>query len=237
MRSYLLFASCLLLLSCGGPAERIRETSQKTPTASPSPVEREMSGTYELTGAGNTLEPGYEGVLTITNEGEVLAVRRQTNKGTTVGTGIQLGESIAVSYAAAGSGQGCGVGLYKIASDGSFEGKIVRWGETKFGRERAKRIEGRNFPGKYDVSGSKADGTGYEGKLLIVKDGEGYGFAWEFDEPQVGFAYLKGSYTAVTFGGHKCSFALYSITGPNSLEGTTGGQKAVTFGTETAKRR
>lgn len=237
MKLLLLTAVGLLLISCGGPAERIRETSQKPPSATPSPAEREMSGVYEVVGAGNTLEPSYEGVLTITNEGDVLAVRRQTDRGTTIGTGVQLGESIAVSYAASGSGEGCGVGVYKVASDGSFEGRTVRWGETKFGRERAIRTEGRHLPGKYEISGSKADGSEYGGKLTIVKDGEGYDFVWQLERPQVGFAYLKGSYTAVTFGGPKCSFALYSITGPNSLEGTTGGQKAVTFGTETVERK
>ncbi len=228
----------ILFTSCGGPDERIKDIeAQKTPAASPTPTEREISGVFNVSGtAANDTEP-YNGVLTVAPSGDVYEFRWALNKGTFIGTGVQLGNVTAASFAATGGGKGCGVALYKIASDGSMEGRVAHWGEGKYGTEKATRVEGDNFPGKYDVSGRSIDGKDYAGGLTIKKDGAGYDFEWKNDKPQVGFGIWKGSYAAVSFGGRQCSFALYDITSNGSLDGSWGGQKSVTFGKETAKRQ
>ncbi len=147
----------------------------------------------------------------------------------------------AASFAAPGGGKDCGVVLYKVASDGSLEGRVAKWGYYVLGTEEATRIEGRGFVGKYEVSGSY--GHPYKGTLTITKDGSGYVFDWKLDDPEAGpfnriaFGTLKGSYAAASFGGRQCSFAMYDIQSNGNLEGNWGGQRAVTFGTETAKRQ
>ena len=241
----LVVAVFCLVLSCGGPAERMKDIeAQKTPAPSPTPAEREISGVFNVSGtAANETEP-YSGVLTVAPSGDVYEFRWQVNRGSRVGTGVQLGNVVAVSYAATGGGKGCGVTVYKIASDGSMEGRIAQWNEPKFGTEKAKRVEGDNFPGKYLVTGKTLDGKDYAGDLIIKKDGAGYDFEWAYSDEmeatgkrRVGFGIWKGSYAAVSFGGRQCSFALYDISANGNLDGNWGGQKSVTFGKESAKRQ
>ena len=237
----LLLTAYCLLAACGGPGERMKDIeAQKTPAPTATPSEREISGVFNVSGtAANDTEP-YNGVLTVAPSGDVYSFRWTTNKGTRVGTGVQLGNMTAASYAATGGGKGCGVALYKIAPDGSMEGKIARWGEKSFDRESATRIEGQGFVGKYaiNVSSSPNEGRPFNaGVLTISKDGGGYDFEWKTDKPQVGFGIWKGSVAAASFGGPQCSFALYDIQSNGNMEGNWGGQKSVTFGTESAKRQ
>ncbi|MGB2752685.1 MAG: hypothetical protein WBC19_11570 [Pyrinomonadaceae bacterium] len=234
---WLLLSAVCVLISCGGPAERIKETAAITPTPSPTPGERDISGNFLINGAGSHDMDPYTGSLSVIPKGDNYEFRWATTKGTRVGTGVQLGSTAAVSFAATGAGKGCGVVLYKIASDGSFDGRSVLWGDEKFGEEKAVRVEGTGFVGKYMVTGTTADGKTYLGSLAIVKDGAGYDFSWLTDKPRIGFGIWRGSYAAVSFGGRQCSFALYDIQSNGSLEGNWGGQKQVTFGAETAKRQ
>lgn len=241
----LLLPAVCLLPACGGPGERMKDIeAQKTPVASPTPAEREISGVFNVSGtAANDAEP-YNGVLTVSPSGDVYEFRWSLNKGTFVGTGLQLGNVAAVSFAKTGGGKGCGVTVYKIASDGSMEGRTAQWNEPKFGTEKVTRVEGDNFPGKYKVTGVAIDGKSYEGDLTIKKDGAGYDFEWVYSDEVdnmgkriVGFGIWKGSYATVSFGGRQCSFAIYDVSSNGSLDGNWGGQKSVTFGKETAKRQ
>lgn len=232
----LLTAFCLLVSCGGGPGERIRERAAMTPEPSPTPGERDISGSFVITGSSaNEMDP-YTGSLTVAPKGSNYEFRWATTKGTRVGTGVQMGSSTAASFAATGGGQGCGVVLYKIASDGSLDGRSVMWSETTFSNENAARTEGRGFVGKYVITGIHRDIK--SGDLSITKDGAGYDFEWNTGgKRRVGFGIWKGSYAAVSFGGPQCSFALYDIQGNGSLKGEWGGQKSVTFGKETAKRQ
>mgnify|MGYP006198848991 CR=1 FL=1 len=145
---------------------------------------------------------------------------------------------MAASYAGPGAGKGCGVVLYRISSDGALDGRSVMWNGTKYGTEKGIRTEGRNFPGMYDITGTSPEGQNYSGPLKITKNGEGYLFEWKLDKPRLGFGIQRGSYAAVSFGGRQCSFVLYSVTGSSGgLDGSTGGQARVTFGTESAERQ
>ena len=243
-RRFVLYAVLAALIAvgsgitgCGGPAERIKETSQSTQAPSPTPGERELSGVYAVSGAGTNGAEPYTGVLNITPSGDVYGLRWQTNRGTRIGNAVQIGEAAAATYAGVGAGKGCGVILYRIASDGSLDGRSVMWDESKFGTEKGIRTEGRNFPGKYEVTGTSPDGNTHSGQLTITKDGEGYLFEWKLDKTRLGFGTQVGSYAAVSFGGRHCSFVLYRVMGSSGLEGTTGSQARVTFGTESAKRQ
>lgn len=241
----LLLTAYCLLLSCGGPSERIKDIeTQKSPTPTATPTEREISGVFNVSGTAANDTAAYNGVLTVAPSGDVYEFRWALNKGTFIGTGVQLGSVVAVSFASVGGGKGCGVTVYKITSDGSMEGRIAQWGEGYFGTEKVTRVEGDNFPGKYKVTGKTLDGKDYASDLIVKKDGAGYDFEWHYSDEidamgkrMVGFGIWKGSYAAVSFGGHQCSFALYDISSNGSLEGSWGGQKSVTFGKESAKRQ
>lgn len=234
----LLLSAFGLVLSCGGgPGERIKQIAAVTPTPAPPPTEREISGVFNVTGAGENGNDPYTGMLNVAPEGDAYSFRWNTTHGARNGVGVQLGDATAASYANPGSGSGCGVVLYKIASDGSLNGRIVKWGEYKYGTEKATRIEGTGFVGKYTVTGTAPDGKQYSGTLKIAKDGGGYDFDWQTGKAQVGFGTWKGSVAVVSFGGHKCSFALFDVKSNGNMEGFWGGQKAVTFGTELAKRQ
>jgi len=223
------------MCSCGVGGPEIKRLPQN-PT--PTPTEREISGVFNVSGSAANDQDPYTGVLNVTPQGDVYSFRWQTNKGTRIGAGVQLGDAVAVSYAAPGSGKGCGVVLYKITSDGNMNGRLAFWGEDKLATEQAVRTEGRTFAGRYSVTGASLTGEAYKGALKIDKDGAGYDLEWSgFGKPFVAFGTWKGSYAAASFGGSQCGFALYTITGGGSLEGTWGGQKAVTLGTETAKRQ
>lgn len=228
-------AVAIFLFGCGSVADRIKEReSQLVATPTQTPGERPIAGSLAVTGSGvNEMDP-YTGSLTVTPKGDNYEFRWATTKGTRVGTAVQMGNTVAATYAATGAGKGCGVVLYKIASDGTLDGRVAMWGEEKFALEKAVRIEGTSFVGKYQVTGTTADGKPYSGTLTIVKDGSGYDFEWKLDKPLIAFGTWKGSYAAASFGGPQCGFALYDIQNNGSLEGDWGGQKQVTFGKETA---
>lgn len=240
---FLLTAHCLLP-ACGGPAERMKDIeAQKTPQPTATPTERAIAGVFAVSGtAANETEP-YNGVLTVAPSGDVYEFRWQLNKGTFVGTGVQLGNVTAVSYSKPGGGKGCGVVLYKISADGSMEGRIARWGEEKFATISATRTEGNGFVGKYSIAGSTTDFKTFAGHMTVKKDGGGYDlewvqdYEWDRDQSIVAFGIWKGSYSAASFGGRQCSFALYDISSNGNLEGDWGGQRTVYFGKENAKRQ
>ncbi len=224
-------------MSCGNGPEITNINVPANTNSNNKPTEREISGVFSINGSGeNGIDP-YNGVLTVTNQEDAYNFRWTTTQGSHNGVGVQLGNSAAVSYANPGSGTGCGVVLYKIAPDGSLDGRIANWGEYKFGTEKAVRIEGTGFVGKYIVTGTANDGKPYTGSLKITKDGSGYDFEWQTGKATVGFGIWKGSVAAASFGGHQCSFALYDIRSNGNMEGNWGGQKSVTFGSETAKRQ
>ena len=188
------FALLMSFAACGGPAERIKERETQLATPSPTPGERPVSGSFVVEGTTPDGGDAYTGSLSIAPKGDNYEFRWATTKGTRVGTGVQMGSAMAVSFAATGGGKGCGVVLYKIASDGTLDGRVTRWGDEQFSLERATRIEGTTFVGKYQVTGTTADGKPNTGFLSIRKDGAGYDFDWKLDKPNVAFGIWKGSY-------------------------------------------
>ena len=226
----------LLIVSCGG-ADTPKTSVPARTNANTASAELEMSGVYAVTGSGENGVNPYEGILNVTNQEDVYLFKWQTTRPKPGGVGVQMGDAVAVTYADATNGKGCGVALYKIAPDGSLDGKIARWGEFKFGTEKAFRIEGEKFEGKYRMTGTSNDGKSYEGTIEVEKNGGGYQFTWRTGKDFVGFGIWRGDRAAISFGGRQCSFALYKVMSARSLEGHWGGQRDVVFGTETAKRQ
>lgn len=225
---------CASNFACGGPEIKSPDKSAATPK--PTPTELEVSGAYTVTGENENGSLPYEGLLTIANHGDVYDFRWQTDRPRPLGVGVQFGDAVAVSYADPSTAKGCGVALYRIASDGSLDGRIARWGEYTYGTEKATRTEGTNFDAKYRVTGKNSDGSTYEGTIEVEKNGNGHRFAWHTGSDQVGFGIWRGDRAAIGFGGKQCSFVIYKIQSGRLLEGFWGSPRSIDFGTETAKR-
>jgi len=233
----ILLFSLVFLPSCdsGPTVPDVKPTPAAT--AKPTPSELDLSGDYNVEGLDETLSKPYEGVLAIRNQGDGYRFNWTMSRARPAGTGVQMGDAVAVSFADPTNARGCGVVVYRIASDGSLDGKVANYAEYTFGSEKATRVEGKNFDGKYKLTGTAADGSAYEGTLQTEKNGNGYVFTWLTNRKNyVGFGILRGDRAAVGFGGMQCSFALYKVMSRLSLEGHWGSQRTVTFGTENAKR-
>lgn len=214
-------------------------TNINRPTPTPSantPAEKEISGTYALSGAGEFGADPYEGSLTLTNQGDTYKADVQTAKLRRTGVGVQFGDAVALTLAEAGKGTECGVALYKISPNGILDGRIARWGQASYATERAQQIEGTNFDGKYTVSGNTDAGGTYDGTLEVKKSVNGYQFTWRTGADVAGYGIWRGTTAAISFGGAQCYFALYDIRSISLLDGFTGGGGAFAFGTETAKK-
>jgi hypothetical protein len=230
---FTLIMFCLSALSCGPDLS----DSQARPTPDPANSELELSGVYSIEGSAEHEKDPYKGILTVTNQEDVYKFEWQTNRSRHGGVGVQMGDAVAATYAQSGNGKGCGVALYRIGSDGSLDGSIANWGEFTFGSEKAERVEGNTFEGKYNVTGTTNDGQPYEGTIKVEKNGGGYQFTWDTGRERLGYGIWRGDRAAISFGGYNCLFAIYQVRGARSLDGYWGSQRDIGFGTETAKRQ
>lgn len=233
----LLLPLLALAMSCGGGPDLSNADKPKPTATSTPPTELELSGVYNVEGSDENKANPYQGLLTITNQDDAYLFKWNTSRRKPSGVGVQMGDALAVTYADPTNGKGCGVALYKIAPDGSLDGKIAKWGEYKFGAEKAVRVEGDKFEGKYKVTGTTNEGTTYEGTIDVQKNGNGYQFVWRTGKDSTGFGIWRGDRTAIGFGGRQCSFGLYKVLSARSLDGHWGSQRTIGFGTETAKRQ
>jgi hypothetical protein len=155
------------------------------------------------------------------------------------GVGVMTDDEVAVSYSNPGeSGKGCGVVLYKIASDGSLDGKVGYWGSNTMQTEHGtKKKAGPDLDGVYDITGKNPEGKEYKGTLTVIQSGDGYTFDWDTGNTLSGFGIKADNYVAVGFGGQKCSFVGYDVTADGTLEGKWGSQFVRKLGTEVAKKK
>ena len=222
-------------VACGPP--QITTMPQSSAPSSAPPPARELSGDYKVPGTDAGGNPADTGALSVRNEGDGYRFRWTTTQQSHDGVGVQMGDAVGVSFARTGGGKGCGVVLYRLAPDGGLTGRIARWGEYMFGNEQATRIDGTGFEGKYDVKGSTASGEQYTGTLKISKNGDGYLFEWKVGKPFVAFGTWQGPVAAASFGGKQSSFMLFDVEPDGDMDGHWGGQKSLSFGTETAERQ
>lgn len=192
---------------------------------------------YKISGMNENSGAKYEGALMIANDNEAYKFSWQTSRGKYTGVGVQFGDAVAVAYSESGDAAGCGVVLYRIGQDGLLSGRIATIGDSTFGTERAERLEGTSFAGKYSVSGTTSLGEQYGGTMDIQKDGQGYGVIWRAEKTSAGFGIWQGDHAAIGIGGMQCSFAVYRIRSNGDLEGRRGSKRSVNFAFEDADRQ
>ena len=237
-----IIALVLMLIGLGcGSMERSGETGDQTAApenraAQTQAASTEIGGDYTVSGS-NPNGTSYAGNLTVTNRGEVYQFSWASGGREYDGVGVRTDKTVAVAFSEGADGKGCGVVLYKIASDGSLDGKAGYWGVNESETEKAVRTSGSDLAGIYDVSGTNSAGTDYKGKLAIEKQGAGYNFRWDVGGSLNGFGIRSGDMAAVGFGGTKCGFVSYDIKPDGSLEGKWGGQGSSVVGTEMARKR
>src|SRR2546430_1215579 len=110
----------LLTASCGGGPEIPNTNKARAANSNTAPAELELSGLYLVSGADENNSHPYQGTLNITNQGDAYVFTWHTNPSKPGGVGVQIGDALAASYADAANGNGCGVALYKIGTDGSL---------------------------------------------------------------------------------------------------------------------
>jgi hypothetical protein len=209
-------------------------TSQSSPA---SPASDDISGAYDITGMNENGAGAYRGTLNVLSRGDVYQFSWDTAGKKYDGVGVRAADTIGVAFASGDSGEGCGVVLYKIGSDGTLDGKAGYWGNNSSETETAKRTKGTDLEGEYDVDGTNTAGQNYEGKLTIKKSGAGYTFSWNAGSTFEGFGIRQGDTVTAGIGGAKCGFVSYEIRPGGALEGKWGGYGSKSVGTETAKKK
>jgi len=101
-------------------------------TASPTVLHSTLDGDYSVVGyEANGSE--YNGTLSIIQEGNVWQLAWKVGQSYN-GIGISLNKSL---FAAAYGGEGCGVSVYKVNTDGSLHATWAVWGVNQVGEETA----------------------------------------------------------------------------------------------------
>lgn len=213
-------------------------SNTSTSSSTPAPAKTiDIAGKYDAVGTNPDGGGEYKAELTVTKRDDVYQFSWVSGKNSYDGVGVMTDGEVAVSYTDGPNGKGCGVVLYKIAADGSMNGKVGYWGTNTMETESAKRTSGTDLEGSYDIEGKNPEGKPYKGKLDVKKDGEGYSFKWSAGVELTGFGIRAGEFVAVGFGGKQCSFVGYDVQADGTLAGKWGGQGSTKFGTETAKRK
>jgi hypothetical protein len=103
-----------------------------TESAYPTGPRSTLDGDYDMVWINAN---GWEtnGTLSILQQGNIWQLSWNFGKPYT-GIGISLNKSL---FAAASGGKGCGVGVYKVNSDGSLHATWAVWGGTQVGEETA----------------------------------------------------------------------------------------------------
>jgi hypothetical protein len=249
----LLIVACALLTAgfvCGSDKQTVTNTttasggntgntaSSSSPAAAstPKPAPKDISGKYSATGKNAGGGGSYEADLIVTSRDDVYQFSWDSKGRKYDGVGVQTEDKVAVAFTDGTNGDGCGVVLYKINSDGSLDGTAGYWGVNKKETEKATRTGGADLVGEYDIKGKNPGGEEYTGKLKVTKEGEGYRFKWTGENNFEGFGVKTGDTVSVGFGGTKCGFVAYEIKSDGTLDGRWGGSGSTEFGTETAKR-
>ena len=232
-------------LACSGtqtesPANTAATTpNSSSPAASPATTSatKNITGTYDVTGTNSDGGGAYKAALVVTPRDDVYQFSWTSAGNSYDGVGVMTDNTVAVSWTGGKDGKGCGVVLYKVAADGSLDGKAGYWGVNSAETEKAKRTSGSDLEGRYEVTGKNPGGKDYKGDLNVKKQGDGYLFTWNTGSTFEGFGTKSGDKVAVGFGGKACSFVSYEVKPDGMLDGKWGGQSSTSFGTEVAKKK
>lgn len=211
-------------------------TASNTSTLAPS-APKNIAGEYDANGTNPDNGAAYKAALTITPRDDVFQFSWKSGKNEYEGVGVMQESAVAVAFTDGKNGEGCGVVLYKINTDGSLDGMVGYWGENKMETEKAVRKSGSDLEGEYDISGKNPEGQEYKGSLSVKKEGLGYRFNWTAPDALEGFGIRAGNLVAVGFGGKQCSFVGYDIKPDGTLDGRWGFKTSKSLGTEVAKKK
>ncbi len=207
-------------------------------TSAPAPsVPKNIGGQYDANGTNPDGGAAYTAALTITPRDDVFQFSWKSGKNDYEGVGVLKESAVAVAFTDGKNGDGCGVVLYKVNSDGSLDGNVGYWGVNKMETEKAVRKSGTGLEGEYEITGKNPDGQEYKGKLNVKKEGLGYQFNWSAPDTLEGFGIQAGNLVAVGFGGKQCSFVGYDIKPDGTLDGKWGFKTSKSLGTEVAKKK
>ncbi|MEO8573660.1 MAG: hypothetical protein ABI481_06795 [Pyrinomonadaceae bacterium] len=234
--------SLVILLAIGLACNKFKSADagpvgNTTAAAPASPKPQDIVGNYEIKGTNENGAGGYSGTLAVTERGDVYQFSWDTAGKKYDGVGVRAGNAVGVAFASGDNGDGCGVVLYKIGSDGTLDGKAGYWGNNSSEAETAKRTKGDRLEGEYDVSGKNTAGQPYTGKLGVKQSGVGYTFSWNAGSPMEGFGIRQGDAVAVGIGGGKCGFVSYELKPDGTLDGKWGGSGSKSVGSEVAKKK
>ena len=211
-------------------------TTTASPAASAQPA-KDISGNYDVMGT-NQDGSAYKGSLVVKTRGDVYQFSWTSGGNTYDGVGVQSGNNVGVAFTEGADGKGCGVVLYKVASDGTLDGKAGYWGNDYGETETATRRSGSGLEGDYSVKGKNTQGQPYEGTLGVKKSGAGYAFTWQVgSSPLKGFGIQTGQTVAVGIGGGQCGFVSYEVKSDGTLDGKWGDSGSMSVGTEIAKKK
>ena len=242
LRSSLTLILCLSLIVIAGLAcnsfNRSDEPSEQpssplVPSRSSAP---EIGGDYTIAGS-NPNGSSYGGSLAVMKRDQVYQFSWTSGNRQYDGVGVRVENTVAVAFSEGSDGKGCGVVLYKIATDGSLDGKSGYWGVNSSESEKAVRTSGTDLAGLYNVTGKNTGGGEYKGTLAVNRQGAGYNFQWDAGSSFNGFGIRSGDKAAVGIGGAKCGFVSYEIKPDGTLDGQWGGQGSTVVGTEVARKR
>jgi len=97
-----------------------------------------------------------------------------------------------------------------------------------------------DIAGKYNVTGTNADGGGYKGSLEVIPHGDVYQFRWSAGSQSDGVGIINGGVVAVAFAsganGKGCGVVDYTIKSDGMLDGKWGYWGKDESGTERASR-
>jgi len=226
-------ALALATLACGlgsDTPEPVVPASPPTatilPTASPEPVlppNAGLDGTYALSGTdmnGNA----YSGNLTIQVNNSAAQVADVVydlawDNGAS-GTGILINDVLAASY----GGASCGAVFYVADDAMMLTGIWITLNTKAMGSEIASPLAASSsFGGDYSILGTNSNGSGYEGALSIIEQGEVWQLVWNVgSDTYDGIGIASGNVLAAAYGGQGCGVALYAVQPNGDLGGVWG---------------
>jgi len=217
-----------------------QSTAVIVPTASPEPVllpNAGLDGTYSLSGT-DVNGGAYGGKLTIQVNNSAAQVSNVIydlawDNGAS-GTGILINDVLAASY----GGASCGAVFYAADANMLLTGIWVTLDTKAMGSETASPLAASSsFAGDYSILGTNVDGSGYDGELSIIKQGEVWQLVWSVgSDTYDGIGITSGNVLAAAYGGQGCGVVVYSIQSNGELDGIWGMWGNNNLGAEYATR-
>jgi hypothetical protein len=186
------------------------ETATLTGTA----TDGKIGGDYTVTGT-NPDKSQYKGNLTVTPHGDVYQFSWKFDSSTDEGIGILQNGVVSVAF----GDTNCSVATFQESSDGSLSGVWGTYGQNSIGLEEISV----SLAGKYTVTGTNPDNSGYKGGLELTEHGPVYQFSWTVGSNSYdGIGVRQAGTISVGWGDTTCGVVAYRILDSGALYGLWG---------------